>query len=208
MKTKKALTVALITSSLILGSMSASRADESQTPSPSPVSTANPVYAAQLAAYKIALTQYKVALVVNDISYRATMTKYWADWQAAVTQYESNWQAALASFKTLKDAYEAKAAPINATRKTAVDAADAAFLAAIAANNSPASEETALTTHQAAVQAANNAYKTAIAALGAAPVRPTKPAELTKPPVPTKPAAPVKPVAPVKPGDQKDNKKK
>ena len=201
MKTKKLVTVALMTSSLLLGSMTASRADESQSPSPtpSPVATSNSsVYAAQLAAYKIALTQYKVALVVNDISYRATMKKYWADWNTAVTAYESAWQATLANFQTLKAAYDAKVAPIAATRNTAIDTADAAFLAAIAANSSAASEELALTAHQSAVQAANTAFKAAIAALGAAPVRPTKPAELVKPPVPTKPVAPVKPVAPAK----------
>src|SRR5512141_1492985 len=100
MKTKKMVTVALMTSSLILGSMTASRADESQSPSPTPVATSNPVYAAQLAAYKVALTQYKVALVVNDINYRATMAKYWSDWQAAVAKYEAAWQASLANYKT------------------------------------------------------------------------------------------------------------
>jgi hypothetical protein len=113
----------------------------------------------------------------------------------------------LANFKTLKDAYDAKVLPINTTHRTAIAAADAAFLAAIAANNSQASEEQALAAHQSAVQTANAAHKAAIAALGSAPVRPTRPAELTRPPVPTKPAAPVKPVAPVKPGTHKDNKK-
>lgn len=210
MKTKKLVTVALMTSSLILGSMTASSADDSQKPSPTPVATiSSSAYAAQLAAYKVALTQYKVALLVNAISYRATMNKYWADWNAAVTKYGSDWQATLANYQTLKATYDAKVAPINAARRTAINAADAAFLAAIAVNNSAPQEELALTAHQSAVQAANAAYKAAIAAIGAAPVRPTKPAELVKPVVPTKPADPVKPIAPVKPAvAKKDNKKK
>jgi hypothetical protein len=113
------------------------------------------------------------------------------------------YKAALAQFQTLQAAYLAKVSPIAETRKPTLDNTDADFLAAIAKATTIAQKTLALNARANATSAATTAYKTAVAAVGNAPVKPAKPAELTKPPLPVKPAAPTKPVPPVKPGNTK-----
>ena len=102
------------------------------------------------------------------------------------------------------DRSAASIASVDQTSRS-VSAADAAFLAAVAGSPTAAAQELALTTHDAAMKLAEATFKSAVAALGVAPVRPIKPAELVKPPVPVKPADPAKPVAPVKPSKEQNN---
>lgn len=165
---------------------------------PAPVSSPS-AYQTQLVAYKAAVVQYRVALVNNDISYRAAMIKYRTDWNATMKAYWTAWQSAITTFKTARADYEAKVDPIQAAHKSAMDAADNAFLAATTGTPTNEALNAALKTYWAAAKAANTAYKTAVAALGAEPVKPIQPTAPVKPAAPIKPADPVKPVAPVKP---------
>lgn len=196
MKTKRIIGVALLTAGLVMGSVGATSADETPAPTVTKSATA---YGAELTAYREAIVQYRVTLVTSSIAYRVTLQKYWADWQATVAKYEASWKAELEKYQALHAAYLAKLAPINSARNAALDRADAEFLAAIASAKNTASQELALKVHATATAEANAIYKAAVAALGDAPVRPTKPAELTRPPLPAKPTPPVKPVAPVNP---------
>lgn len=197
MKTKRILSIGLLTTGLVLSSASAVNADA--TPTPKSTTT----YAAQLAVYKEAVIQYRVALVVNTINYRIALEKYQADWQAALAKYEAPYKAALVQYQTLQATYVAKLAPIATARKSMLDKADADFLAAIASAKNAAQKDLALRGRASAVSTASAVYKTAVAALGAAPVKPIKPPELTKPSLPVKPVSPTKPVPPLKPGTTK-----
>jgi len=203
MKKKSLLSIAIITTSLMAGSLSAMAADTTSTPKPAATKTTNPAtakYQADLAAYKIALQQYRVDLVKIEIAYRPALKAYWAAWISTNQTFNAAWQATWSAFKTANEAYQAKLKPLTATRDASIGAADSAFLAAIAANSSPAAIDLALKAHSDATGAAQNAFKTAVSALGAEPVRPVKPADPVKPAPPTKPTPPVKPVAPNKPG--------
>lgn len=207
MKVKKVLSVALLASGLIVGSVSAVHADST----PLPTATNSAAYQAALAQYQNDIIQYRITLAKNGIAYRTAMEKYWSEWQAAEAKYYADWKAAIEQFQALRSAYQAKVAPLAAVRKIAIAKADADFLAAIAVSGATNAQlDLALKNHAAAITAANAAFKTAVAALGAEPVRPIKPAELTKPVAPVKAADPVKPVAPVKPAkaDKPDKKKK
>ena len=199
MKTKRMISVGLLAAGLALSSVGAVNADTT----PPPTAKSPTAYAAQLAAYKDALVEYRITVAVNAINYRIALEKYQSDWQAALTKYEAPYKAALAQYQPLQAAWIAKLAPIAAVRKSALDKADADFLAAIAIASTAAQKNLALSARASATASATTAYKTAVAALGSAPVKPVKPAELTKPPVPVKPAAPTKPVPPVKPGNTK-----
>lgn len=179
-----------------MGSAGAVSADS--TPAPS-VTTSTSNYGTQLAAYKVAIIKYRVAVLVNTINYRIALEKYSADWQAALATYQGPYKIALTNYQTLQTAYAAKLAPIAKIRKTAVDFADTAFLAANSAATTTVQMDAALQSHTLATAAANTAYKNSVATLGTPPVKPVKPAELTKPPVPVKPIDPTKPIAPIKP---------
>lgn len=199
MKTKRMISVGLLAAGLAMSSVGAVNADTT----PPPTAKSPTAYAIQLAAYQDALIQYRVTVAINAINYRIALEKYQADWQATLAQYEAPYKAALAQYQALQTAYMAKLAPIAAVRKDALNKADADFLAAIANATTNAQKILALNTRATAAASANTAYKTAVAALGGAPVRPIKPAELTKPPLPVKPTDPTKPVPPVKPGNSK-----
>ena len=203
MKSKKLVAVALLTSGLFLGSTASVFADTTPAPSPKASNAEQQAklaaYQAALAQYKIAMTQYRVALLVNDINYRAAMTKYWSDWNTTINNYQTSWQNTLATFQAANLAFQTKLDAIQAIRQTAVVSADTTFLAAIASTPTSAALDAALTAHWNAVQLANANFKVAVTALGAGPVRPTKPA------APVRPAAPVKPVDPVKPEAPKKN---
>lgn len=196
MKTKKILGAALLTVGLVMSSVSVVSADETSAPKSSQSNSAS---SADLLAYKTALLKFRIALTVNSINYRIAMEKYWADWNATLDKYLAPYKAALEQYRVLEAAYIAKLAPIAAVRKAAVDKADSAFLAALAVATTDAQLEQALKDHATATSAANEAFKTARAALGAEPVKPVKPAELTRPPAPVKADNPVKPLAPTKP---------
>ena len=199
MRTNKFISVGLLAAGLAMSSISAVSADTT----PPPNAKSPTAYAAQLAAYKVALIEYRVTIAVNAINYRIALEIYQADWQAALAKYEAPYKTAMAQYQTLQTAYLDKLAPIAATRKVALDKADADFLAAIAKATTSAQKSLALTARTTAMTAANSAYKTSAAAIGPAPVKPVKPAELTKPAAPVKPASPVKPTPPAKTGANK-----
>ena len=203
MKRKSLIATALLTSGLLLGTTAVAIADETPAPTTTPTVTnggSQSAYQAQLAAYKIALTQYRVALVNNDINYRAALEKYESDWQTSVKAYWAAWQSSISAYQTANAAYQAQLAPIKATHKSALDAADSAFRAATTGTPTNDQLNAALSAYWNAAKTANAAYKSAVAALGAAPVRPVQP------PLPTKPTAPVKPVDPTKPVAPSKNK--
>ncbi|MBI3429993.1 MAG: hypothetical protein HY050_08075 [Actinobacteria bacterium] len=203
MKSKKMFSVVVLTAGLLLSSVTLGNADQSPTPTPSKSASAT---SAEWTAYKAALIEYRIALVVNSISFRATMEKYWSDWRATVEKYEAAYKAAIEQFQIQQAAYLAKLEPIRATHRAAVNKADADFLAAIAGAKSVAEKELALKNYATANSTANAAFKAAVTAVGPAPIRPVKPAELSKPPLPVKPAEPQKPVAPKKnDNNQKNN---
>ncbi len=202
MKRTKYVSVAILTMGLVGSSIGGVYADTTATPKPTVVKTVNPAtaqYQADLAAYKIALQQYRVTLVKNEIAYRPALKAYWAAWTATNQAFNASWQATWATFKTANEAYQAKYKPLNAIKDAALNAADTTFLAAIAADSSSAGIEAALKAHTTATTAAQATFKAAVTALGVEPVRPVKPADPVKLAAPTKPTAPVKPVAPVKP---------
>lgn len=207
MKVQKVLSVALLTTGLIAGSVSAVHADST----PVPAATNSAAYQAALAQYQIDIMKYRIELIKIAIANRAAMDKYNADWQVAVAKYYADWKVAIEAYQVLRAAYDAKIVPAAAARKAAVTKADADFLAAIGvAGATSAQLELAVKTHGDAMNAAENAFKAAVATFGAEPVKPIKPAELTKPPVPVKGVAPVKPVAPGKPAktEKPEDKKK
>jgi len=196
MKVRKAISVALISTGLIASSIGVTHADST----PVPAATNSAAYQAALVKYQADLLQYRITVAKNGIAYRVAMDKYRVDLQAAEDKYYADWKALIGQFQVVQSAYQAKIVPLNATRKAAVEKADADLLAALAvAGATSAQLDLALKAHAAANEAANSAFKAAVAALGAAPVKPTKPAELTKPPAPVRATDPVKPVAPAKP---------
>ena len=203
MKVRNVVSVALITTSLIAGSIGATYADKT----PLPAATNSAAYQAALAQYQVDILKYKIAIAKNAITYRVAMDKYNADWAIVLAKYEASWKAALDQYQVLHNAYDAKIVPLAAARKTATDKADADFLAAIAVTGATNAQlELALKNYNAAIEAAHATFKTAVAALGPEPVKPNKPAELKKPAAPVKPVSPVKPVEPGKPS--KDDKHK
>ena len=207
MKVQRVLSVALLASGLIAGSVTAVHADST----PLPAATNSAAYQAALAQYQIDILKYRVTVIKNAITNRAAMDKYNADWQVAVAKYYADWKVAIEQYQALRAAYDAKIVPAAATRKAAITKADADFLAAASvAGVTNAQLEQAVKAHTDAMDAANNAFKTAVATFGAEPVKPIKPAELTKPPVPVKTVDPVKPVAPGKPAknEKPEDKKK
>ncbi len=209
MKTKKFITIAITTAALLATSIGVVSADETATPSATPKvtktakATKDPAtvaaYNAALAAYKTALIQYRVTVALNDITYRAAVEKYWADWQVTLDTYQTKWKAEIDKFWADHSAWNLKHKPLNQTRKATLDKADSDFVAANSAATTDAQREAALKARNDAYVAANKIYKDALALIGAEPVAPTKPAELTKPKLPAKTVDPVKPVAPNKP---------
>ena len=196
MKVRRVLGVALLASGLMAGTVTVVQADST----PLPAATNSTAYQAALAQYKIDMMKYRIEVIKIAIANRIAMEKYNTDWQIAVAKYYADWKVAIEQFQALRAAYEAKIAPAVAARKAAIMKADADFLAAVGiAGVTSIQLEQAIKTHNQAMDAAMDAFKAAVATLGAEPVKPIKPAELTKPPIPVKGVAPVKPVAPGKP---------
>jgi len=195
MNLKKLATATVLSTGLLLGSMTAATADEAATTT----STENSKYTTDLAAYKMALMQYRIAAVTQQITYRASLEKYRTDWAAAVQNNLGAWKVELEKWQQLRAAWSAKVAPLTAALKLAVAKADADYLVAKASAITPEQQKAALAAHSAALTAARTAYKAAVTALGTAPVKPVKPVALVKPVKPAKPAAIAKPVAPTKP---------
>ena len=199
MNSKKIITSGLLISGLILGSTSVSLADTTPAPA-SAQSAAQAAYKAAVAQYKIDITSYRVALINNDINYRAAMEKYWSDWSTTNKAYWAAWATTIGTYRTAETAYDAQLAPLQATHKAARDAAGSAFLAATVGSPTTDQLNAAVKAFYAAAKVADTTYKAAVTSLGVAPVRPVQPTVPVKPVAPVKPADPVKPVAPLKPG--------
>ena len=110
--------------------------------------------------------------------------------------FNASWQITITAFQTANAAYHAKFDPIQAAHRGVLDSADSAFLAATAGSPSNDALTAAIKTYWNTNKAENAAFKSAITALGAAPVRPVRPAEPVKPVAPVKPIDPIKPVTP------------
>lgn len=196
MKVKRVLGVALLTSGLMAGSVSAVQADST----PLPAASNSAAYQAAFAQYQIDLMKYRIEVIKVAIANRVAMDKYNTDWQSVVAKYYADWKAAIEQYQTLRAVYEAKIIPAVAARKAAIMKADADFLTAVGVVGATSAQlEAAVKAHHQAMEAAMDAFKAAVATFGEEPVKPIKPAELTKPPVPVKGVTPVKPVAPGKP---------
>lgn len=197
MSSKRIIASGLLISGLFIGSTATSFADTSTSTTPT-VAPSSSEHQTQEAAYKLALTQYYVARITNDINYRTAVVKYWTDWKATYQSFNTSWQSTLTAFQTVNAAYHAKFDPLQAAHRSVLDAADAAFLAATAGSPSNDAVTAAIKSYWSANKAENTSFKSAVTALGAGPVRPVRPAEPVKPVAPVKPVDPIKPVAPKK----------
>jgi hypothetical protein len=197
MSSKRIIASALLVSGLFIGSTATSFADTSTTPTPN-VASSSSEHQTQEAAYKLALTQFYVTRITNDINYRMAMVKYWTDWKATMQSFNASWQSTLTAFQTANAAYHAKFDPLQAAHRSVLNAADVAFLAATAGSPSNDALIAAIKTYWSTNKAENTAFKSAVTAVGVAPVRPVRPAEPVKPIAPVKPIDPIKPVAPKK----------
>ena len=113
MKTKRMISVGLITAGLVLSSVAVVNADST---TPPPTAKSPNAYTLQVAAYQEVLIQYRITVVVNTINYRIALQKYHADWQATLAKYEAPYKAEIAQHQTLQAAYAAKKEPIAAAR--------------------------------------------------------------------------------------------
>lgn len=194
MSSKRIIASALLVSGLFVGSTGTSFADTSSTPTVTSTSSDSQAQS----AYKLALAQWNATRITNDINYRKAMVKYWADWKATMQAFNASWQTTLTAFQTLNSAYQAKFIALQTAHRAVLDAADNTFLAATTGSPSGDALTAAIKAFWNTNKVENAAFKSAVAALGAAPVRPVKPAEPVKPVAPVKPVDPTKPVAPEK----------
>ena len=196
MKVKRVLGIALLASGLMAGSVTAVQADSK----PLPAATNSAAYQAALARNRIGMMKHRIEVIKIAIANRVAMEKYNTAWQNAVAKYYADWKAAIEQYQTLRAVYEAKIVPAVAARKAAIIKADADFLAAGGiAGATSAQLESAVKTHNKAMEAAMDAFKAAVAALGDEPIKPIKPDELSKPPFPVQGAALGKPAKAEKP---------
>jgi hypothetical protein len=125
------------------------------------------------------LTQYQQ----DRAAFKTALDAYVANRQSSQAQYK----AALDAYNAARKSYATAQEPILATYKADLAAAKAVRDAAIAAATTPEAKLAANTAHKAAIAAATAKRDAAKAALGAAPVAPTKPVAGTKPVAPAKP---------------------
>jgi hypothetical protein len=158
--------VALLVAAGLIASTGTAMATETPAPTTSP--TAKP------------LTDYQKA----KAAYSAAVDAYIANRKSSQEQYK----AAHEAFTVAKKSYGDARKPILETFKAELIAAKSVRDAAIAAATTPEAKLAANTAHKAAVAAATAKRDAAIAALGAAPVEPTKPVVGARPTPPAKPA--------------------
>jgi len=168
---------------LVLGSVSVAHAD-SPTPTATPVAATSPVatsYADQLAVYKVALAAYQVAMDQYRTAWKTTVDQYNAALKAATTQFQADQQLRKAKIKAISMAFQEAVAKARFEKR-----------AADAAAKSPDQKIAADAQLKATTSAAVVARQNALDALGPELVRPTVPIK------PFKPAEPIKPTPPVK----------
>lgn len=186
MSTQRIFLTSLLSAGLILGSVSVAHADF-PSPTSTPVATPSPVattYAEQLAEYKVALAAYQVAMDQYRAAWKTAMDQYTAALKAAATQFQADQELRKAKIKAISVAFQAAIAKARSDKKIADAAA-----------TSPDQKSAAQTILTAAISAAAIARQSALDALGPELVRPIIPTKLVKPAEPVKPVPPVKPIA-------------
>lgn len=111
------------------------------------------------------------------IDFQSSMATHTATVRALRDQFRTD----LAAFQTAQSARQASIRPLADARQTAVAAANAAFTAAIANVTTQEGRDAVVKTRKDAITAAHATFKSAVEALGVAPVKPAKPTLPTKP---------------------------
>jgi len=97
-------------------------------------------------------------------------------------QASIDFQKSITEFRAAHIARQAAIRPLADARQAAVTAANTAFTAAIATVTTQEGRDAVVKTRKDAIAAAHATFKTAVDALGAAPVKPVKPAKSGKAP--------------------------
>ena len=111
------------------------------------------------------------------IDFQSSMATYTATVRALRDQFRTD----LALFQSGQSARQASIRPLVDARQAAVAAANAAFTAAIANVTTQEERDAVVKTRKDAIAAAHATFKSAVEAIGAAPVKPAKPTLPTKP---------------------------
>ena len=162
---KKVTAVALAT---LMFSVPAAVAAETST-TPAPLNSLTP--------REQAVIDFHNSIVAYTTSFRVAMDKHRSD---------------LADYRTAMDARQSAIRPLADARQAAVLAANTAFTSAIANVTTQESRDALVKARKDAIATAQTTFKSAVDALGAAPVKPAKP---------TLPAKPVKPAKAAKTGN-------
>ena len=162
---KKVTAVALAT---LMFSVPAAVAAETST-TPAPLNSLTP--------REQAVIDFHNSIVAYTTSARVAMDKHRRD---------------LADYRTAMDARQSAIRPLADARQAAVLAANTAFTSAIANVTTQESRDALVKARKDAIATAQTTFKSAVDALGAAPVKPAKP---------TLPAKPVKPAKAAKTGN-------
>ncbi len=117
------------------------------------------------------------------IDFQSSMATYTASARALHDKFRAD----MAAFQSAQTARQALIRPLADARQAAVAQANAAFTTAIAAVTTQEGRDAVVKTRKDAIAAAHATFKSAVEALGAAPVKPTKPTLPTKPVKPGKP---------------------
>jgi hypothetical protein len=158
---KKVTAVALAT---LMLSVPAANAAETTT-TPAPVNSLTP--------REQAVIDFHNSLVAYTTSVRVAMDKHRSD---------------LAVYRTAMDARQIAIRPLADARQAAVSAANSAFASAVTNATTQESRDALVKTRKDAITLAHTTFKSAVDALGVAPVKPAKPAKPTLPAKPVKPA--------------------
>ena len=111
------------------------------------------------------------------IEFQSSMATYTASVRALRDKFRTD----LAAFQSAQSARQTSIRPLIDARQAAVAAANAAFTTAIANVTTQEGRDAVVKTRKDAITAAHATFKSAVEALGVAPVKPAKPTLPTKP---------------------------
>jgi hypothetical protein len=194
-KIKRFTTAAVLSLALMSGSVGVAQADTTAS------ATSNSTYNDQVAAYKIAMDNYKIALQQYNTNWKKAQIAY----KSALATWAKDGKSILNSLKSKRDL-------IGLTFKTSIQNANSAFAAAMASARTADQKNAAKSARTTAINDATAARNVALDALKLSS------ASTSKPNPPVKPAEPIKPIPPIKPSvtskvsspekkEKKDNKK-
>jgi hypothetical protein len=123
-----------------------------------------------------------LALALSIPGAVAAETKAPLNTLTAREQASIDFQKSITEFRAAHIARQAAIRPLADARQAAVTAANTAFTAAIATVTTQEGRDAVVKTRKDAIAAAHATFKTAVDALGAAPVKPVKPAKSGKAP--------------------------